>query len=1291
MALRTTYFVETFDDFLGGGFAPDPAAGQLDSDFWRVTGLSDGDGAFGGTFTTGDFARGVSAGGETTGGIWGFGLGGGNTGLGVQPAGSDFTPGTIELRWINDSGAALGALAAIYDLWANNDQTRANGLAFSFSTDGSTFTDIPALAYTSAEAADANGFQLVGDDLTAELQNVVLAPGEALYLRWQGDDVSGAGSRDEFALDDVRIVGEALAAPGLPEDLFISEYVEGSSNNKALEFFNGTGAAIDLSAGAYSVEFYFNGSASPGTTIALSGTVADGDVFVLADNDAEAAILAVADQTSTASFFNGDDAIVLKKNGTIIDVIGQIGVDPGTEWTGGGIGTQDETLRRKDTVIEGDADGSDAFDPSVEWVGFPTNTFDGLGSHSIAAPPGGETLSLSVTPDTLSEDGGTATGTVTRSGDTSAALVVTLGTSDGGEASAPATVTIEAGQASAQFTVTGVPDGVVDGDQPVTVEASAPGFAAATAAITVTDVDVPAITKIHEIQGSGSETPLLGQTVTVEAIVVGDYQGSAGLRGFYLQEEDADADGDATTSEGIFVFDGSGAVNVFQGDLVRVTGVAGEFSGQTQIGSVTSVEVLSSGNALPTPGVLDLPADDAAREALEGMLVRIPDKAFITEYFNYDRFGEIVVSVDDPATNQPGTDGRLDQFTQFNAPDAAGFAAYQEAIAARRITLDDGRNPSNPSPALLPDGTPFAEGNAFRGGDTLEDFGGVLGFGFGAWRLQPATAVFDNTITSENPRPEAPDDVGGTLKVASLNVLNFFTTLDVPDNPGSGPNGLDPRGADNPEEFDRQLEKLLTALNGIDADILGLVELENEFGGDQNGDGRFAIDTLVTEYNARYGTAYAFVDPGTPFVDTGDAISVGFIYDTTTVELAAGTTVEALTDADLAGLGLSASLPVFDGPDTNRASLAATFTQLATGESVTLAVNHFKSKGGTGTGADADKFDGQGAFNATRVKGAEALAAWLETDPTGSGDADYMILGDLNAYAMEDPVQLLKDAGYTDLVGQFVGPEAYSFVFDGQFGTLDYALANESLLAQVTGATEWRVNSDEPDIIDYDTSFKQPAEDALFDGTIPFRNSDHDPIIVGLDLTAPEPETVLARLDIENRFWGDRAVYSLDGEVVSVDRLRLLQKEVVLDEAGIVIGADDGLARSPEFVTTLGDGLGVRSVIGDRFWRGERKFVDDAETLSFDFEPSGTVGDALDIALEFGTVRGNGQVSLAFYDDGVLVESASVDIAAKAASYDLAGTTSYDRVEIGATGNLRFTIDAIEVARLVPDDAFAIA
>ena len=192
--------------------------------------------------------------------------------------------------------------------------------------------------------------------------------------------------RRSFVLAVVLLVCALVGASGASaasSDLFFSEYVEGSSNNKALEIFNDTGAPVDLAAGAYNVQMFFNGSATAGLTIDLTGTVADDDVFVVAQASANASILAVADQTNGSGWFNGDDAVVLRKGTTVLDVIGQIGFDPGTEWGTGLTSTADNTLRRKPPIVAGDTNGSDAFDPSIEWDGFATDTFDGLGAHTV--------------------------------------------------------------------------------------------------------------------------------------------------------------------------------------------------------------------------------------------------------------------------------------------------------------------------------------------------------------------------------------------------------------------------------------------------------------------------------------------------------------------------------------------------------------------------------------------------------------------------------------------------------------------------------------------------------------------------------------------------------------------------------------------------------------------------------------------------------------------------------------------------------------------------------------------
>ncbi len=627
-----------------------------------------------------------------------------------------------------------------------------------------------------------------------------------------------------------------------------------------------------------------------------------------------------------------------------------------------------------------------------------------------------------------------------------------------------------------------------------------------TFAIAANVTTIPSMTFIHSIQGDSSTSPLDGQTVTIEGIVVGDFQDGSGtngdINGFFIQEEDGDIDVDNNTSEGIFVFDGSSpAVDVTNGDKVQVTGTVDEFFGFTQIVSISNITLISSGNTLPTAAIINLPATSSTTnsdgdvianlENVEGMLVNLPQEMTVTEMFNLDRFGEFRIS----------QGGRLRQFTQENLPSVSGYNAHLDAIAKRSITIDDGLSIQNPDPIIFPDGN-LNSSDAFRMGNTITGLTGVISYsrssgsiGIETYRLLPTTSF---SVVNTNPRQNTPSDVGGSLKVVSFNVLNYFTTLDEGSNATAI--GEDPRGADNAAEFGRQRQKLLEALLDINADVYGLIELENDFSPTSNGN---AIKDIVDGLNATVGSGtFDWVDPGTQFVGD-DTIAVGVIYKTSTVSISNGTTVEILDDSDLSGLGFTSSPAVFNGNSTNRAPIAVTFTETSSGEKFTVVVLHFKSKGSAGTASsgDSDTGDGAGNANQTRLNGSTVLASWLDTDPTNSGDNDFLVLGDFNAYAKETPITFFEGEGYTDLARNAIGNSAYSFVFDGQTGTLDYAFANNSLLSQVSGATEWHINADEANAIDYNTDFGRST--SIFNGLSPFRSSDHDPIIVGLSLTSP--------------------------------------------------------------------------------------------------------------------------------------------------------------------------------------------
>jgi hypothetical protein len=435
----------------------------------------------------------------------------------------------------------------------------------------------------------------------------------------------------------------------------------------------------------------------------------------------------------------------------------------------------------------------------------------------------------------------------------------------------------------------------------------------------------------------------------------------------------------------------------------------------------------------------------------------------VTEVYNLGRYGQVVLS----------QGGRLFQPTNVVTP---GVAAnnLQAANDLRRLVLDDANTSQNPDPIIYPS-PELSATNTLRAGDTVTGLTGVLDVYYD-YRLQPTTTP---TFVHANPRTAAPASVGGTLRVASFNVLNYFSTIDTgADICGpAGDQGC--RGADSASEFTRQRDKIINAIVTIDADVVGLIEIENN--------AITATQDLVNGLNAVAGAGtYGYVDTGTI---GDDVIKVAFIYQPGTV-----TPVGSPAILD------SSEDPLFND-ELNRPALAQTFQQNATGARFTAVVNHLKSKGSDCDDVgDPDTGDGQGNCNVTRTNAATALVNWLATDPTGSGDPDFLIIGDLNAYAKEDPIVAIEGAGYTNLVDTFVGADAYSYVFDGQFGYLDHALSNASLTPQVVSATVWYINADEPRVLDYNEEYKSPGQVISLYDDGPYRASDHDPVIVGLNL-----------------------------------------------------------------------------------------------------------------------------------------------------------------------------------------------
>jgi predicted extracellular nuclease len=536
------------------------------------------------------------------------------------------------------------------------------------------------------------------------------------------------------------------------------------------------------------------------------------------------------------------------------------------------------------------------------------------------------------------------------------------------------------------------------------------------------------------LQGTGAASPLLGQDVIIEGIVVGDFEGddnAAGdLDGFFVQ---GTPDGDPASSDAVFVYVPNGGP-VTAGDRIQVSGTVEEHFTQTQVGTVTDVTVCQDGDQ-PAPTPLALPVDAPTDfEALEGTRVRLIDLT-VAETRLLDDFGEVLLSAGGPLSTptdaaDPGQDAR----------------AVAAANLDRQIALDDGRNgtPRRPVRYLSP-------GERLRAGDTVDELTGVLSFAFDRWRVQPTEPV---RFEAANARTDAPADVGADLRVASFNVLNYFT---------SRPGG---RGATTPEDVAQQQAKIVAAIDALDADIVALQEIESNDG--------LGTESLVDALNDTAGEPRWAAVPVPSNFTGSDEITVAQIYRPGSIERVGDPVALA-------------------GPAFANARQPIAQAYASGGNAFTVIATHFKSKTcGEATGDNADQGDGAGCWTGDRVRQAQALAAFVAQRRSATGDPDVLILGDLNSYTREEPVDVLVLAGLVnELTRNVPDPDRYTYVFDGARGVLDHAFATPELSAQITGAALWHINADEPDLLDY-------AGDPAYTVLDPYRASDHDPVIIGI-------------------------------------------------------------------------------------------------------------------------------------------------------------------------------------------------
>jgi uncharacterized protein len=557
------------------------------------------------------------------------------------------------------------------------------------------------------------------------------------------------------------------------------------------------------------------------------------------------------------------------------------------------------------------------------------------------------------------------------------------------------------------------------------------------------------LTNISAVQGTVSISPLLSQTITVRGVVVGSFQNSTTpttatqLNGFFIQQPVPD--NDPLTSEGVFVF-APDAAALNRGDYVQVQGTVAEFGGATdsitQLAGTVTVSVCGSGVAV-TATQVSLPVTTSTQlERYEGMLVQFTQTLAVTELFELGRFGQMALSLQD---------------RQFH-PNNGNVTVTNVQNLLSRIVLDDGSTAQNPSsvPYLSAAGTTGTR----RMGDTVQNLTGVLSHNFGTYRLHPTATP---TFTVTNPRPLTPPNVTGNLKVASFNVLNYFTTL------GS-------RGANNAAEFTRQQAKIVEAIAGLDADVLGLMEIEN------NND--VATQNLVAALNARMGTGtYAAVNSGTFGTDV---IKVDILYKPARVKRIGSVVLP--TGADLSNYTTASGRP----------PLAQRFASVANEGSFWFVVNHFKSKGSCPATGDIEA--GQGCWNLARTAQAQALNSFVDKLKL-QGESDVLMMGDFNSYLNEDPPKALEAANFESLLKRMPANDRFTYVFGGETGALDHAYASSTLRSQVTGVSVWHINADEPTVIDYNTENKPDDRYAA----TPFRASDHDPILLGLTLTPDAP------------------------------------------------------------------------------------------------------------------------------------------------------------------------------------------
>ncbi len=1116
------FFTEDFAGFTGGGFAPTPAAGQLDSDLWRATGLSDGDGAFGGTFDTGDFARGASAGGTSSGGVYGFDTGGGDRALGVQPTGGDFSPGAFELRVENTTGSTLQAIDIAYDIKVFNDQDRGNTLNFAWSTDGSTFTPVPALDFTSTEAGDSPAsWATVARSTT--LIGLSVPSGDNLFLRWNSDDATGGGSRDELAIDNVTL-SEAAAPAVVLTKTGPAIGLAGENLTYTIEFSNpSTTEALD------SVELvdtlpadfaYVSDTATPtasigaGTVTWSFGTLAAGasvsfDLVV----STGAAIPPDSIQTNTLDLTATQGGSPVAEQATVDTVFRELVTIPDIQQVADPVAADASPLVGRTVFVDGvvtaapgEFDSPDVWiiqDGSGPWTGLVIN-----GDTAGLVNARGQSVRVLGTIDEFFDLTRLTAESVEVTGTGPVPAPQVLSTADFPQAGAADSEQWEG--VLLEFNNVTVTDDTLDFGEWLFSDGSGDARGDDIAQINITpalndaysflrgigwfsfsnyklqprndsDFDFqPDVVTIEEIQGTGLRSPFApasgndpGQVVRVEGAIVTAVAGN----GFFVQSPDAPPRGGLDpASRGLFVFTGS-APTVAVGDAVNINGAVAEFFDFTQIAQPSSVEVVSSGNALPAAVAFDdqVPSPDPAAltcgttqyECFEGMRIAVADGVVTapSQSFGSDPVAEAVISTDGErilrgkGAEFPGIPGCA------TCPVWSGAPELLEIDPDRFLAVTD----------------PLAGGQRFSAE-------GVLGFSFGDFALWPTTLNLQAAPPLPDPVASAAPEM---LTIGSLNALNLFDDALGAPRPitvcGSTDDAID-RDVLTAGEYATKLNKLAAYIvQGLNTpDVLAMQEVESAA----------VLDDLAAEIQLLSGVSYtSYLEGGN---DRGN-INNGFLIN------------EARVSVDTVELQAAAECLSSDGsPLHDRPPLVLRGTFSGGGQALPFAVynNHLRSLGGID--------DPDGRTRLKRHEQAQSIATLVQALQSTEPDLAVVLVGDYNAFQFSD--------GYADPIGHLLGSavpsenlvsienastpgfddsnipnpplslpldglptdERYSFIFEKVSQALDHALVTQAARPLLAGFEYSRGNAD------YWTPFESDVMTLA-------RNSDHDGFVLMLD------------------------------------------------------------------------------------------------------------------------------------------------------------------------------------------------